>query len=157
MVLHVKIPSYWTAQREKWAFTKWHSLNMKALEWMSTSVQSENVWQRVGVWPWLCRDLFGKEDLDNLNTLILCSFHLQWKKENEEIKTTPSNIMTSNLLLPVSSFLFIQSLSCPASSSGPFLQSVPVPPLAPARPPAPVPGLATQTKTHCLAQFNWLV
>lgn len=79
------------------------------------------------------------------------------EKRNEEIKTTPSNIVMSNLLLPVSSFLFFQSLSCPASSSGPFPQSVPVPPLAPARPPAPVPGLATQTKTHCLAQFNWLV
>lgn len=47
---------------------------------------------------------------------------------------------------------------CLAPSSGPSLslslQSVPVPPLAPVRPPAPVPGLAAQTKTLCLAQFN---
>lgn len=81
MVLHVKIPSYWTAQWEEWAFTKWDSLNMNALEWMCTSVQSENVWRHVGVWPWLHRDLFRKEGLDNLNTGTLCSFHLQWKKK----------------------------------------------------------------------------
>lgn len=36
------------------------------------------------------------------------------KKRNEEIKTTPSNIVMSNLLLPVSSFLFfsVSVLSC---------------------------------------------
>lgn len=157
MVVHVKIPSYWTAQSEKWAFTKWDKVQilMHLNEWALL----HRVKMRGSMSG--CDPDYAGTFLEKMvwttGTLELFVHFTYSEKSNEEIKTTPTNIMMSNLLLPVSSFLFFQSLSCPASSSGPFLQSVPVPPLAPARPPAPVPGLATQTKTHCLAQFNWLV
>ena len=80
------------------------------------------------------------------------------KKERCASKLNPTDIVRM-ISRPFFYFLILISLSVCVSLVLPHLlapspQSVPLPPLAPARPPAPVPSLATQTKTLCLAQFN---